>query len=256
MKERKSEALFGKEYPEERKDIEKLLATIKKRPAEDRERLLKTLRRYESEGQNDAYRSDTRGLAEFVRQRKMLNGSRSLVDLGAGSGDLIANLALEYPEKRFLGFDLSPSFVRKFNGTAAGNARMRVGLIDSEETLERLNGIKKGGVVSVLTLDRVADPLQLIKNMSEFVGAKILATLLPVTPIDDNPSIVAAGNPIEYTRKEMRVTPGVDANEDKQALLTLLNRIWGKGVRVDAVPYAVESSGDVQPYTLAVFSKD
>lgn len=240
-------------YPGEARDVAKLLKGVERRPIEDRERLKQTLERYQKEGEDNSYTSDTTGLRNFIGIQQLLDGVRSLVDLGAGSGDLMAKLAEEYGDKEFVGFDLSPSFTQNFNtNKAQRNTRMRLGLIDSPDAV-RDKKLKQGGVISVLTLDRVADPLQLIKNMGQFLGAKILATILPVNPVDDNPSRLKKA--IEYTRPEMRITPGASVDEDRKTLLGLLTKMWGSDVQNDTVPYSVTSSGDVQPYTLDVFSK-
>lgn len=243
-------------YPGEGEDIEDLISDISKRPEEDQKLVLGALERYTEEGENDAYTSDTSGLRKFIAEKGLLANSESVTDLGGGSGDLIADLSIDYPEKKFLGIDLSPSFVRKFNKKKeekeSKNSAMRIGLIDSPGILDRNKKMTEGSVISVLTLDRVADPRQLIQNMAKFAGAKILSALLPMNPIDDNPSIPEEKRRV-YTRPEKRIVPGVDAAQDREKILVLAKELWGTDVQVEEIDYTVNSSGDEQVYKLVTF---
>ena len=131
---------------------------------------------------------------------------------------------------------------------------MQLGLIDSPNLIEKrgeLRNLTEGAVISTLTLDRVTDPVQLVRNMSRFEGPKILATLLPVDPGDDNPS--RQKNKILYTRNENRIVPGKDAKTDRASLLSGLTEIWETEVEYAEIPYVVRSFGDTQAYTLSMF---
>jgi hypothetical protein len=82
--------------------------------------------------------------------------------------------------------------------------------------------------------------------------ARILATLLPIVPEDDNPSRQGEEK-IVYTREPNRIVPGRTAVEDRDVLLRVLRDVWKKAIGVENVPYEVTSSGDTQKYDLAVF---
>ena len=242
-------------YPGESDDRTWLEADIAQRPPEDQEIIRRTLTRYDAEGEKNSYQSDPGALLELIEQEKLLEGSGSIVDLGAGPGGLVRGLADRYPETNILGIDLSPNFVGNFNANdKPENAVMRMGLIDSPGTVDRIGPMTEGSVISTLTLDRVADPRQLIDNMGRFKGRKILGTILPIVAEDDDPS--RQGEKITYTRPERRIAPGVTEEEDAEAVLELLKASWGEGVRAYQVPYIGESSGDRWEYTLWVFVAD
>jgi hypothetical protein len=240
-------------YPGEEIDRLLLAYDIAQRPEEERTIIERALERYDQEGEVGSYESNPGNLIEFIVKEKLLEGSSSLVDLGAGPGDLIEALRERLPGIQTLGIDLSPSFVEKFNvGRATENSAMRMGLIDSPGLAERVGDLTGGGVISVLTLDRVADPRRLIKNMGEFRGPKILGTLIPIVAEDDNPSRQGEEK-IVYTPQGNRVAPGTNPEEDRDALRTFLLQEWKEGIENIQLPYAVGSSGDLQEYVLDVF---
>ena len=151
---------------------------------------------------------------------------------------------------KLLGVDLNPGFVAEFNANSDSNSSMQLGLIDSPLDDLKLDGLVS--VVSVLTLDRLAMPIQLIQNMSTFSGYKILATLLPVNPVDDNPSRQA--DPIIYTRFDQKIVPGNNAEEDQRCLRELLSSTWESEIQFSEVDYVVSSAGDSQEYKLGIFT--
>ena len=90
----------------------------------------------------------------------MLAGATDLTDFGAGSGELITQLARRFPEIQMTGIDLSPGFVENFNSSnKLPNVRMEAGLIDAP-MLDAVVAVvaKNSAAISVLTLDRVQNP--------------------------------------------------------------------------------------------------
>ncbi|QQR83260.1 class I SAM-dependent methyltransferase [Candidatus Peregrinibacteria bacterium] len=164
-----------------------VLESIQRLPIEDRAIIERTLRRYNAESQVDGYRADPSALVQFLVEKRLLVDSPVIFDLGAGPGDLLKRLSNEFPNANCTGIDLARGFVDKFNQQQRSNARMRMGLIDSPSVFPGDDEIE-GGVVSVLTLDRLLYPRQLAANMSRFTRSRIIATLLPVVAEDDNPS--------------------------------------------------------------------
>ncbi|HEY4474156.1 MAG TPA: hypothetical protein VI957_03270 [Candidatus Paceibacterota bacterium] len=248
---------------EKKVEMENFLSDFENRPREDVEMVFRSLERYEAEARKNSYKADPSALIEFIAQKMLLVGATktsvgkegcNVIDLGSGSGDLVRGLASRFPGAYVRGIDMSPTFVRKNRDPYTSG---RLGLIDSPRFIERVRNKSRpewlnGNVVSVLTLDRVTDPRQLLENMAQFKGAKILATLLPIVAEDDNPSRQGE-NKIVYTRPEKRIVPGVEESEDRKKLAELLNQLWRENVLSTKVPYVVTSSGDRQEYTLDVF---
>jgi|GEM_PF-6206729 len=249
-------------YRGETEDIERILTALDRRSREEQEMILDTVKRYNGEAE---YKADTGKLVDLIEKRRLVIDTlpRRWVDLGAGAGDLVAALARTYARRGLddfridvTGFDLSPGLVRAFNKKLSTpkdtSPQMRMGLIDDPYITEQLSLWKrKGGVSSILTLDRVANPRQLIRNMSTFEGAKLIGTLLPIVPEDDNPS--RQENKIIYTPVLNRITPGKTREEDLAVLKSVLEEEWNGPVETAQVPYVVESSGDRQEYMLDVF---
>lgn len=259
-----------KKYPDQTKALKVLFQNIANLPPDDQAILFRTLWRYLKE--QDRYRAFPGDLTKFIVDEKLIEGSDALIDLGTGPGDLLRELACKYPEMFMSGVDLSPGFVENFNQRnstdpsgsrffprgnevreVCPNARMSVGLIDVPRANNFLYPGNNSSVVSVLTLDRILYPRGLVKNIARATRAKILATLLPVIPEDDNPSRQGEDMKMVYTRPENRIVPGRTVTEDRDALLRVLGDIWQKPVDVENIPYEVLSSGDRQKYDLAVF---
>ena len=232
---------------------QKILKEIERLPEEDRLATLTALERYNREGVRSKYWTEPEKLIRFIRNQQLFKNSGEVVDLGAGPGDLVEELAREYPRKRICGIDLSSEFVGSFNSNRAQrlpNATMDVGLIDQPRSIGSKN---RASVISVLTLDRVSNPAILIENMAKYSKSRVLATLLPIIGEDDNPSLQAEGTKRVYTPPAKRIVPGRRADEDRGALMTLLQKSWKKPIAYSEVEYVVNSSGDRQEYTLGVF---
>lgn len=243
------EELFER-YPEQAVDLARVIAQIEELCAEDRVIVYRALERYWKEGADDTYRAEPGALVRCIQDKQLLEDSDDLIDLGAGPGDLVAALANANPFMDIRGVDLSPTFVDNFcRRNFILNASMSVGLID--RPLPDIFDGNNSSAISILTLDRLSNPIGLVENMARCNKAKAIGTLLPIRPVDDNPSLQA--NKTVYTRPEMRIVPGRDADEDREALLKLLRKQWKQPVDFTEVDYVVDSSGDRQPYNLGVF---
>ncbi len=240
------------DYPELTSELEAVFELISLRPPEEARALELAFARYMEEGANNSYSADTSGFIDFLSKRKLLSPSDMIIDLGAGPGDLIGTLMYRCPLKKFIGIDLSPGFVSRFNDQRKQNSDvfMRLGVIDSPLDMTGLT--VDANVISVLTLDRLSQPKVLIDNMSKFTGSKILGTLLPVVGEDDNPSLQGEEKRV-YTPPENRIVPGRSSEEDREVLLRELSRSWKSEISYSEVPYSVGSSGDRQRYELGVF---
>lgn len=256
------EEAVRKRYPSQETALGKMFESINNLPSEDRDIVLSALGRYEEEARQGSYKTEPGALTRFIVDEKLIEGSDAFVDLGAGAGDFLFELAQRYPQIDMRGMDLSPGFVENFSEQArVRNASLGLGLIDTPLNDSppfmpfidcNLNPRNNVSVASVLTLDRLTNPRVLIENMARFTRAKILGTLLPIVPEDDNPSRQGEEK-IVYTREPNRIVPGKTVVEDRDALLRVLRDVWKKPVDVENVPYEVTSSGDTQNYDLAVF---
>lgn len=239
-----------KSYPQYSSDLNDIFSQAEELATEEKSALLRTLARYLEEGEKSSYRANTKALIRFLQDEQLLPIKGSVIDFGAGAGDLVTELALAFPKIKVTGLDLSPSFVRTFKNQKSNisNALMQVGVID----LPLSNKFDlNAAVISVLTLDRLRDPKQLIDNMGYFSGSKIIAALLPNNPIDDNPS--RQDTPIIYTPKDKQITSGEGAQQDILEISKILESSWEQPIIVTKVPYTVQSSGDAQVYQLTVF---
>lgn len=243
---------FLEAYPQEREGLQAILQQIAELPVDDQGIVLQALARYMQEGVNNSYQTEPDALVRLIRDKDLLKGSEKLMDFGAGPGQLIEELSHLFPDVQMCGIDLSPAFVGNFNrSNTLPHVKMNVGLID--RPLGNIDLGNRTSAISVLTLDRLAYPKVLIQNMARFNRAKILATLLPIVPEDDNPSRQDEENKIVYTREVNRIVPGRNGNEDREALRTLLKQEWKKPVHFAETEYVVSSSGDRQVYELGVF---
>ncbi|MSR67771.1 hypothetical protein EXS65_03040 [Candidatus Peribacteria bacterium] len=175
------------QYPQQKEGLREILSQIAIQSSADQVSLRKALARYMQEALGKSYQTEPDGIVDLIRERDLFRDSDALVDLGAGPGDLLERLAPLYPAMRMRGIDLSPGFVTDFNRrNIYPNTRMDVGLIDTP--LSGIDSNNRTSAMSVLTLDRLAQPRIVLENMAQFTRAKILATLLPIIPEDDNPS--------------------------------------------------------------------
>ncbi len=244
------EALIAK-YPKQERPLRQLYARIAELSDRNREIVQGTLLRYTEEAENDSYRIEPSGLIGLMRDQNLLKGSDKLYELGPGPGQTIEELAPLYPDLDIRGVELSPGFVQKFTDrNGYPNASMSVGMIDAP-----LAGIEAGNRssgLSVLTLDRLSDPLEMIRQMGRLNRARIIGTILPINPVDDDPSRKAEGR--VYTAEDKRIVPGRNAAEDRDELWNVLKREWRRNVEIATVKYGITSSnGDKHNYDLEVF---
>ncbi len=237
--------------PEENALLQKILTQIQTLPPEDRVIVLRALERYRIEAAKGSYQSEVSGIIDFIRSNDLFADTDSIFDLGAGPGQLVTELAKLYPDTKVDGIDLCPGFIVNFRRkNTLANSTMDVGLIDQPLPVMQKEG--RTGAISVLTLDRLVYPKLLIQNMSRCTRSKVIATLLPINPEDDNPSRQGEGK-IMYTRDINRIVSGRDDVEDRDALLRLLRKEWDTSVDFTKIPYTVSSSGDRQEYKLGIF---
>ncbi|GEM_PF-4334750 len=211
---------------------------------------ISALARYFLEGLSGEYQSD-RSLLQYLLQK---DGGDPVIDFGAGPGQFVAEVRkLSSAPDGFRinadGIEMSPSFALR------NPAQLRLGMIDAKWTdLQEQTGTTDEicrMAVSSLTLDRVRDPLQLIRNMIRSLvmtkrkGLLALGTLLPIIPEDDGPSV---RKKIVYTPPEKRIVEGYDLERDKRDLEGRLSAEGLTNITAEKIPYSVRSSDGVQQY--------
>lgn len=162
------------------------------------------------------------------------------------------------------GIELSPTFA--LDNTAIINERILtdvdktfvyVGLIDEPFDkqpwiLDDRPDLKENGfacVFSSLTMDRVSNPEQLIRNMFNSAsqnGVIAMGNLFPIIPEDDGPGVEKK---IIYTPEENRLTPGASEDEDRRILTEYVEDNYRTLVTVAKIPYTCRSTDGEQIYT-------
>ena len=102
-------------------------------------------------------------------------------------------------------------------------------------------------------LDRLAKPKNWLANLFLVLkpnGRFAIQTLLPITGLDDG----KVEDPITYTPEEDRIVPGQRAEEDKLALVALLEQLGASDIKLYRLPYVVTSRDGVQEYTVWSFT--
>jgi amino acid adenylation domain-containing protein len=173
-------------------------------------------------------------------------------DLGCGSGEFLQSLAVNGIQ-HVTGVDINPFFVQ---GLTDRGIRAAIARIDSPtEVFTRESGLLPESldfVISTLTLDRVQHPRQLIRNMSAVLkdgGRFMLGTLLPIVEFEDG----ANRSDFAYTRYENKLTPGVDADDDKFYVIQEMVSARITGLQIFTVKIHINSKNGLQPYDLKVF---
>ncbi|MDY6946331.1 MAG: amino acid adenylation domain-containing protein, partial [Pseudomonadota bacterium] len=204
--------------------------------------------RYLTEALNGCYRSC--GInADVLRQLlgvHSLHGLRG-ADFGFGHGEVLESLASMGASA--IGLDYVPSFVQ--DARERGFQAELVRIDAPEDIFRKESGIPAESldfVLATLVLDRVADPLQLMRNMIGTLrahGRMAIQTLMPVVPLDDGPGVYTR---IDYTPPARRILRGVNAAEDCAHLAKILECSSVHDIRIYKFPYAVFSLDGLQIY--------
>ncbi|HEY6802398.1 MAG TPA: non-ribosomal peptide synthase/polyketide synthase [Pyrinomonadaceae bacterium] len=177
--------------------------------------------------------------------------SLSGVDFGFGHGEVLQSLT--NLGARMRGLDFNPLFVQQSRAKGLDVRMMKVDVVPESFAAE--SGIENDSqdfAISTLLLDRLEQPLNMLKNLFQVLkdgGRFAIQTLLPIVGIDDGD----IAEPIVYTPEAYRLTPGKDVEEDKQLLVSLLRQCGAGEVSVYQLPYVVTSRDGLQEYTLWSF---
>ncbi|HWS53698.1 MAG TPA: amino acid adenylation domain-containing protein, partial [Pyrinomonadaceae bacterium] len=209
--------------------------------------------RYLIEGINDSYASC--GInAEVLRRLLPFESFAGLsgVDFGFGNGEVLKTL--RGMGARVKGLDFNPVFVQKARDAGLDAAMARVDV--EPEAFPSEAGVAPGSqdfAVSTLLLDRLANPLNSLRNL--FLSLKgggrfAIQTLLPIVGVDDG----EVEDPLTYTPAAALIAPGKDAEEDKAAMVGLLLELGAGDIEVYPLPYVVNSRDGLQDYTVWSFT--
>ncbi|MGH9821768.1 MAG: amino acid adenylation domain-containing protein, partial [Blastocatellia bacterium] len=174
------------------------------------------------------------------------------VDFGFGNTEIL--WALAGMEAEVKGFDFNPFFVQKARDLGLDVQMVKIDM--PRDAFFDEAGIEPGSqdfAISTLVLDRLERPKNSIENLLHALkdGGKFgVQTLLPIVARDDGD----VDEPITYTVEEERITPGLSVDDDKLALIDLLQRLGAADINVYRLPYIVASSDGVQEYTIWSFT--
>lgn len=176
-----------------------------------------------------------------------LRGS-TVVDFGFGNFETL--LPWKGLGAKVVGFDLSPFFVD--DARKAGFESYLVQIDSSND--EKLRRLNVDIVTSTLTLDRVAKPKQLLKNMANSLrigGFFAIQTLLPVIAVDDGHSVIV---PIIYTESMDRISQSSDRNESLRDLIQLIGDNQIGNIKVVRAACRISSLDGIQDYSVCSIS--
>ena len=208
--------------------------------------------RYFLEGRDDTYDSDASFYESLARELldTLPPDNKRMLDMGCGNAAKKLRLWDEMTGndgQRSLGIDGSSTFALR---GASDTKNIAVGAIDAEtEELRRQVGPvlndEFGIVLANLVLDRVSDPMQLIRNMNAFVvpgGKAVLGCLLPNTGEDDE-VLPDEDQKIVYTPHGKRITDGKHPYLDAAEIRRRIEAEFGVKVTVRRNNYNWKSSG-------------
>jgi hypothetical protein len=197
--------------------------------------------------ENGEYKADTVQL-DYLRKKELLLPGDQLIDLGAGSGEVVR--AWNAEGNPAVGIDASPSFVAKHD-------ILRLGLIDDDIThlrkaIDTVQRTKTGRrrVLTNLTLDRVADPLGLLRNVIELAEESdaefAVGSLFPIRPVDDEAG--AKEHPLTYTPHNKRLTSADTLEEQLKDVAVRLQDMSKRKVDIQQLSYRVHTQDGYQDY--------
>ncbi|HEV7905478.1 MAG TPA: amino acid adenylation domain-containing protein [Pyrinomonadaceae bacterium] len=208
--------------------------------------------RYLCEGVNGSY-------ASYGINREVLGallpfedfGGLEGVDFGFGNGEIMQTLV--GMGARMKGLDFNPFFVQKGrgNGLCVRQAKIDV----APEMFAGESEFAAGSqdfAISTLLLDRLERPKASLQNLFLILkegGRFAVQTLLPIVGMDDGD----VDDPIVYTPEPHRIAPGINADEDKLSLVSLLRECGARDIEIYRLPYTVSSGDGVQDYTMWSF---
>jgi ubiquinone/menaquinone biosynthesis C-methylase UbiE len=191
--------------------------------------------------ENGDYQGDKSQL-DHIESIGLLRRGDELVDLGSGPGNVVR--AWGDRKNPAVGVDISPTFVAK-------NKNLKLGIIDHDtDHLASLIGEQKTQrrvVLTSLTLDRVADPKQLIRNVVRLAGEEgefAIASLFPITPYDDE----AVSNRLIYTPTSHRLTHTETPEDHLREVKQYVEDVSRRNIRITQLHNRVHTHAGTQHY--------
>jgi len=173
-------------------------------------------------------------------------------EFGFGSGEILQILSAAGAVMK--GFDLSPFFVQRARRNGHDVQIAKVDMAPELFVEEHRDSVGfYDFAISTMTLDRVENPRNLLKNLFALLrpgGSFAIQTILPILPFDDG----EVEDPISYTPESHRLTSGVNEEEDKRALVMRLSDLGAGEIRICQLPYLIASSDGLQRYRVWSFS--
>lgn len=208
--------------------------------------------RYLMEGFNHTY--DSCGISKVALGTILsYNDFKGLKGIDFGFGNASIMKSLRSMGADITGLDLSPFFVQRAREEKLNVYAAKVDV--GQEEFQRLNNLKMDFydfAISTLLLDRLENPINLIRNMMLVLkpeGRFALQTLLPIVPVDDGD----IEEKITYTPPENRITLGENIEADKLKLIQLLYDSGLRDIEVCEIPYVIFSRDGLQEYNMWSF---
>ncbi|QHI35445.1 Tyrocidine synthase 3 [Kordia antarctica] len=226
--------------------------TMLKQSAHD-EQFIYAFQRYFYEGMYQNYSSDSLSWEALNALLKIpISENSKGVDFGCGNGELVQRI-FENGVKNIVGLDINPFFV---NNLKKKGIESHICKVDTTNEyffeMSKLNPNSIDFAISILTLDRVQFPKNLMKNMAMSLkddGRFVLGTLLPIVEFEDG---INTSN-FSYTKYENKLTPGITASEDKYYIIEKLLQYNLTEIEHYTVKTRVRSKNGLQEYNLNFF---
>mgnify|MGYP001071292213 CR=1 FL=1 len=173
-------------------------------------------------------------------------------DFGIGDGKIQQKLMSFGAEMN--GLDYNPFFIQKARDSGMKAYMTELDLpYDEFKQQSNVNNESQDFVISTLVLDRIANPLQYMRNMFHVLktdGYYAIQTILPLIPFDDED----VKHPIVYTPDYNRITPGKKVEDDKFYLISILHELGLDDINIYEFPYTIFTSTGSKTYNVYSFS--
>ncbi len=208
--------------------------------------------KYLIEGKKDTYHSS--GIPKDILLKILgKNNLQGLKGVDFGFGDATVLNSLIESGASMVGFDMNPYFIE-----SARKRNLDVQMIKIDESaddfLDKCNVDRHSCdfIISNLVLDRVENPKNMLKNMLLLLktnGHLAIQTLLPVLPFDDD-----SDDLIQFTPDHNRISPGLDADQDKLYLVSILYELGLRNINIFSFNMEVATQQGISSYLVWSFS--
>ncbi|SRR5579875_590489 len=209
-----------------------------------------------------SYRNHARFVRQYLEGLGIDPAGRRFGDMACGTGLMLLDYALEFPEAELVGYDLSEASVERANATLAeegvGNARALVAdLLDLGET-ESFDYVVSWGTIhhlaepgeGLLALARVLKPGGVLRlgvygyygNWERHIQQEIVRTLGQGLDLEDKIRLVREWAAADLRFLAAQTAPPVDLDDDDWVVDEFLH-VWERPLRLDEVVSGLARGG-------------